>query len=129
VVVITADLTDAARQRIRRFAPRSDWADLHPTRVRVAISADDDPETGFGAYLPVRIEYWSDPGPGEESPSPPRMISLVELYAIARMRPLPVESYRFDQRNADVHFVNETDRYIDRYGIQLTDKQRLQLRR
>ncbi len=134
VWVITGRLREDKRKKILSDSQRSDWPQLHPTRVRVAVKAKADPETGFGQLLPVRIEFWSDPVVANSDPESPsnregRLITLIELYSIRPISPPPAERFRFENRDAEVNFVNETDRYIEMYGVQLTQRQRRQLRR
>ena len=53
-----------------------------------------------------------------------RLVSLMELYSMRSITAPPVERFRFDQQEAPVNFVNETDRYMKRFGISITDSQR-----
>lgn len=142
VWVITGDLLPERRQQILNDNGLGKWPELHPTRVRLAIAAKPNPETNFGQWLPVRIEFWSDPpeatSPDENDddqtvgpvkPSRGRLITLVELYSIRPIAPPPIEKFRFDNQNAEVNFVNETDRYLKQYGIEVTQRDLQQLRR
>lgn len=133
--VITGDLRRQVRDQIMAESKRQDWPELHPTRVRVAVRAKPEADTGFGQGLPVRMEFWSDPlatpatgGPSDQN-SKRRMITLIELYSLRPISPPPHERFRFDNQDAEVNFINETDRYIQMYGIRLTDRERRQLRR
>jgi hypothetical protein len=61
VWILRGQLSEAARTRIRLASPgRDEWAPLCPVEVRVAIAATPDP-TGFGAGLPIRVEFWTEP--------------------------------------------------------------------
>lgn len=144
VWVITGDLLPERRQQIMAENGLGVWPELHPTRVRVAIAAKPDPETNFGQWLPVRIEFWSDPPPvsdepadqdaeeenaGPARPARGRLITLVELYSIRPIDPPAIEKFRFDNQDAEVNFINETDRYLQQYGIEVTQRDLQQLRR
>lgn len=58
-----------------------------------------------------------------------RLITLIELYSLRLIEAPPPEQFRFGNKNAEVDIVNETDRYIQQYGVELTERERLQLRR
>ena len=135
VWVVTGVLRPSRRAAILAESGRKDWPMLLPTRVRVAIRSKPETSTGFGALLPVRIEYWSDPvadGTDQTQPSPNgngRLITLIELYSIRPISPPSAERFRFENQDAEVNFTNETDRYIEMYGVHLTERERRQLRR
>lgn len=128
--VITGELRLDRRDQIMADSKRQAWPSLYPTMVRVAVKRDPDPDTGFGQLLPVHIEFRSDPVASAESTGRNlrRLITLIELYSIRPIAPPPVERFRFENHDAEV-IVNETDRYIQLYGVRLTDHQRRQLRR
>ncbi len=124
VFVITGQLLEQKRKAVLSQAKRSDWPMLYPTQMRVAVNAERNSDTNFGIYLPVRIEFWSDPitDNGDQvtgvRESKRRLITLVELYSIRPItRPSP-ERFRFD--NVNVDFTNETKRYIQLHDAQLT---------
>ena len=135
VWVITGTLRQSRRNAILAESGRKDWPMLFPTRVRIAVNSKPDSETNFGELLPVRMEYWSDPVANESNDQQPtangsgRLITLIELYSIRPISPPPAERFRFENRDAEVNFINETDRYIERHGIHLTERERRQLRR
>jgi hypothetical protein len=134
VWVISGTLKESVRQAILKQSGRQSWPQLHPTRVRIAVATEANPETGFGELLPSRIEFWSDPiaqPPTSEQPARPqgRLITLVELYSIRPVTPPPIEKFRFNNEDSEVNFTNETDRYIQRFGVDLTASQRRALRR
>ncbi|QDT03020.1 hypothetical protein K227x_13990 [Rubripirellula lacrimiformis] len=136
VWVVTGTLRQERRQAILAQSGLQEWPELYPTRVRIAIAATNDPETGFGQWLPIHIEFRSDPTAqtvaSPEGPTPPskgRLITLIELYSLRPIQPPPMEQFRFENQDAEVNFVNETDRYLQLYGVQLTDRERRQLRR
>ncbi|MEM0925654.1 MAG: hypothetical protein AAGJ83_06425, partial [Planctomycetota bacterium] len=132
--VIMGDLNAAKRDEIGRLLGGRPWPEHLPTRVHVAIATDDDPDTGFGRGLPVRIEHWSRPlapnangtevGPSESR----RMVSLLEFYSIKPIVPPPVERFRFENQDAEIEFTNETQRYESRFGIRVSARQRPTLR-
>ena len=141
VLVVTGNLRDSVRRQVASTTAGS-WPEMYPTTVKVAIAAVADAETGFGEGLPVRFEYWSDStgefqgdsggasGSSDASRSDdlssrhPRLISLIELFAIHPMTAPPLERFRFENQDAEVNFVNETDQYLRRYGVRITDSQR-----
>ncbi len=133
VLVISGMLKDESRQRVIQESKLNRWPALYPSHVKVAIAAEDDPETGFGKGLPIRFEFWSLPQDGQSvdadaSAGQGRLVTLIELYAIHRIKPPPIDRFRLDTKDA-VNFVNETDRYLRQYGIHLTDRQRRQMLR
>lgn len=58
-----------------------------------------------------------------------RMISLIELYSIRPISSPPIGRFRFENQDMEVNFTNSTDRYLSRYGIQITERQSRMLRR
>ena len=58
-----------------------------------------------------------------------RLITLIELYAIQPINPPSAERFRFENQDDEVNFTNETDRYIEQFGVQLTERELRQLRR
>ena len=124
VFVISGELRDEKRNAVLSKAKRADWPMLYPTQMRVAVNAEHNPETNFGLYLPVRIEFWSDPitDSGDQASgvqeSKRRLITLVELYSIRPITKPSTERFRFD--NVNVDFTNETDRYLEILDTQLT---------
>lgn len=58
-----------------------------------------------------------------------RLVSLIELYSIRRIQSPPIGRFRFDNQDMEVNFTNETDRYLNRYGIRITERQSRMLRR
>lgn len=133
LLVISGTLRTAARERIKSEAGAKEWPELFPTHVKIAIAPTPDPETGFGEGLPVRMEFWSDPIDNPTSTDlvrrEGRLVSLIELYSIRPITAPPVERFRFENQDARVNFVNETERYLRRYNIRLTETQRKQARR
>ncbi|MEM1228316.1 MAG: hypothetical protein AAGJ40_21710 [Planctomycetota bacterium] len=124
--------------------------ELMPVQVILAIARENDPETGFGKGLPIRIEFRAAPavvasnqggasnhGDSVEADSVSsqsnmklgQLISLMEMYAVRPILPPPIARFRFDHQDAEVNFVNETDRYLDRYQIRLTERETRVLRR
>ncbi len=139
LVVLIGTLKQAQRDRIAAIATNDRWPQRYPTRVHVAIAKTDDPETGFGMGLPVRIEHLSDPvevaapaDTADEQAAPPRrrrkLISSLEFYSIRPVTPPPVERFRFENQDAEVDFVNETSRYEDRFNIRVSAQQRARYR-
>ncbi len=128
VWVITGTLRKEVRARTLAQSGRDSWSPLCPTKVRVAISSTANAETGFGDFLPLRIESWSDPikpDSGSDTSARPegRLIALIEIHSIRPIKTPPVERFRFNNDDAEVNFTNDTDRYIQRHGVQLTAKQ------
>ncbi|MFG0264990.1 MAG: hypothetical protein ACF8AM_07530 [Rhodopirellula sp. JB055] len=172
VWIVKGTLRDDLRaQRLEEFGTKT-WPELCPTQVVVLIARNNDPETGFGKGLPLRIEYWGDPAhqpidegrDGEtdapdgcegvleeqqtvmnkdgvvDDSTPARrtssqrmlncpLISLIELYSLRPISPPPIGRFRFENQDLDVEFTNETDRYLSRYGIAITERQSRLLRR
>ncbi len=130
---ISGTLSERTRKRILLDTGVSELPELFPTRILVAIATEPLPNTDFGEGLPVRIEYWSDPvfQAGDEGQTQPegRLISLLELYSARPIDAPPVERFRFETQDNSITIVNETDRYLRRYGVRLTDSQRILLRR
>ena len=135
VWVLTGRLKADRRAEILAESGRSQWPMLYPTRVHIAIRSKPDPVSGFGELLPIRFEFWSDPVASTESASQSeneaggRLITLIELYSVQPITPPPAERFRFENQEAEVNFVNETDRYIELFGIHLTERELRQLRR
>ena len=145
VWIISGDLRTNKRELILQHAQRSDWPQLCPTRIRLAIACSPDPQTNFGDRLPVLIEFWSDPMPGDggqssddksgeddrTQPSPGRrhLISWIELYSIQPIAAPPIGRFEFHHEDPNVNFLDETERYLQRHDVQLTARQtRLQQR-
>lgn len=133
VAVITAKLDADGRERLRQRSGATKLSALQPTQTRVVIAGQDDIKTGFGRGLPTRFEFWSDPievndqdQPGEKQR---RMISLLELHSLRQIETPDSTEFRYEHRDSQIEFVNETDRYLQRYGVRLTEAQRAQLRR
>ena len=140
VWVIKGDISSRRRAEIMKRGDGTTWPMLCPTRVHVAVGSKPNESANAGQLLPLRFEFWSDPGSddfraitGTDNPSTAetgsRLITLIELYSIQAIISPPVERFRFENREAEVNFINETDRYIQMHGIQLTERERLQLRR
>jgi hypothetical protein len=140
VWVLTGRLKADRRAQVMTESGRDEWPMLYPTRVRIAVRSQPDPSTGFGELLPVRFEFWSDPVHAEASSDQEaiatntaidegRLITLIELYSIQPINAPPAERFRFENQDAEVNFINETDRYIRSYGVQLTERELRTLRR
>ncbi len=136
VWILSGTLRPEVRQEVMQTSGRSEWPPLYPSSVRVAIAAKPLDSTGFGEGLPVRIEFLADPSqsPVAATEAHPQgvgpLITLIELYSIRPIDPPPpVARFRFENQDAEVNFINETDRYLDLYGVQLTDSDRKRLRR
>lgn len=137
LVVITAKLSEVARKRIQQENHISAVPELFPTTIKIAIRTTDNKEFGFGKGLPVRFEYWSDPvkseDEAEERPAPQfkeqgRLISLIELYSIQEITPPQIGRFRFEANDSSINFTNDTDRYLRKYGIRMTEARRQQMR-
>jgi hypothetical protein len=129
--VVIGDLKTDRRTQVLADAERSEWPFLYPTRVHVAVKAKTDKKTGLGHWVPARIEFWSDPIAGTDAEGEPksrrRLITLIELYSLRQIEPPRSERFRFENQDAEVNFINETDRYVESYGVNLTQGQRQQL--
>jgi len=133
VLVLVGEIRPERRRQIIAEA-NGTWPDMYPALVKVAIAIEPDPQTGFGEGLPIRFEFWSDPielsGPqGANAPTQSRLITLIEMYSLRPMTAPPIQRFRFENQDSEVNFVNETDRYLDRYGVRITDNQRRMLLR
>jgi hypothetical protein len=142
VWILRGVLRKEVRDRIQASSGQTQLASLSPTEVRVAIAATPD-ANGFGAGLPIRIEFWSSPvsdspvslvathvkagltgstPDGNEQVSLPksidapagRLISLLEVYSMRKIEPSPVERFLFVVDDREGTFVNDTRRYLDR---------------
>lgn len=133
VWVVTGKLRRDVRRATQEESGRSQWPALFPTAIRVVIAGADDPETGIGMLLPVRLEYYSDPVSAEgdlpAQTAQGRLITMIELYSLQPIDLPPIERFRFDNQQAEVNFSNDTERYLHRFGVQLTESQRKTLRR
>lgn len=125
--------------RKQAIAPTGNVPNLFPSHLNVMIAAEDDPKTGFGKGLPVRIEHRSAPkitsdedATGETTSSivsQGSLISLIEFYSIHPMNQLPsIKKFRFENQDAAVTFVNETKRYEDRFDIRVSARERAKFR-
>ncbi|EMI17028.1 putative secreted protein [Rhodopirellula maiorica SM1] len=127
VWVVTATLPESVQDKVMQSSGREEWPTLYPVKVCVVISKVGNKESGFGKFLPLRIEHWSrvmdEPsGPEtDEIPQAERLISLVELYSIRQIAPPPIERFRFENRDAEVNFTNETDRYLKQFGVHVAE--------
>ena len=133
VLIVKGKLKDEVRQQIISNTERSNLAELYPSNVRVAITLENDANTQFGKWLPIRFEFRGDPQKAKNVNSNAAstqgpLISLLEIYSIHPIEPPPVDRFRFDSQEV-INFTNETDRYLRNYGIRLTDRQRRQLLR
>ena len=131
VWVVTAVLEEEKKAQILQTSGRSEWSALQPVKMRLALSKEGNREDGFGAFLPLRFEYWSMPKEFVSTTTNDgkpimrnQLISLIELYAIRRIAPPPIERFRFENRDTDVNFVNETPLYMKRFGIEVAETPR-----
>lgn len=134
VLVITGNLRSEVRATVMSESGRTSWPKLYPTEIRVAIATQPDPKTGFGKWLPVRMEFRGDPvqtvtEDGVKISKNGRLITLIEIYSLRQIEPPPAARFRFENQNAEVDIINETDRYMQSYGVRLTEKDRRSLRR
>lgn len=133
VWVLTGMLKPSRRKEILKESGRSEWPQLYPTKVCIAIRSQPEPESGFGRLLPARIEFWSDPVRDVASDAPRqergRLITLIEIYSVYAINRPAIEQFRFENLDAEVNFTNETERYVEQYGVEITDSQRRLLRR
>lgn len=112
----------------------SAWPGLCPREVLVAIAADRN-EQGFGKGLLARIEFWSDrpdevDGEADSVQLAQRnLISLLKIYDARRINPAPQQHFSFETGESDVQFINDTERYVEMFGVKLTAKERVMLLR
>ncbi|MEM6978547.1 MAG: hypothetical protein AAF539_02695 [Planctomycetota bacterium] len=131
VWIVQGVLSDQARSQILKEIGQSALPELLPTRAVLAIARDNDPETNFGSGLMLRLEFRAEPvadaegNVGEWGP----LISLIEMHSPRPIMAPPIGRFRFENQDADVHFVNETDRYLDQFDIQLSHRETRVLRR
>lgn len=135
LLVIIGTLNQTRRDYISHFLHNGHWPELFPTRVNIAIAQQDDPETGFGKGLPVRIEHLSDPiaperTDGHDPTAKPKrqIISLLEFYSIRPVAPPPIQRFRFENQDTEIDFMNETSRYEERFDIRVSAKERAKYR-
>lgn len=121
VWILRGAIRPETRQQILETAGRQDWPPLCPVEARVAIAAEDGPQD-FGQGLPVRFEFWGQKASGE-----PSLISLLEVYDARAIEPAPQQHFRYETGGQDVDFTNDTERYLRRFGVRLTDSQRMML--
>lgn len=150
VWIVRGALRDDVRSHRLQSSSDNKWPELCPTQFVIAIAKANDPETQFGQGLPLRIEFWTDPmrvvkttnrkatqepasSIADVSTAPTetnsRLVSLIELYSIRRIAPPPIQRFRFDNQDMEVNFSNQTDRYLTKYGIHITERQSRLLRR
>ena len=128
LLIISGTLHNQARARITQETKLDEWPELFPSHVKIAIALEDDPDTGFGLGLPVRLEFRGDPLLAESAKADASLqegplVSLLELYSIHSIPEPQVERFLFDSQEV-VNFINETERYLRNYGIRLTESQR-----
>lgn len=136
LLVIIGTLNSVRRKAITDTLGGSPLPILYPTRVNIAIARADDPESGFGKGLPMRIEHLSDPVALSKDPKKElesqiktrQMISLLEFYSIRPVAPPPIQRFRFENEDTEIDFVNETSRYEDRFNIRVSAKERAKYR-
>ncbi len=136
VWVVTGTLRKSKREAVLAESNRTEWPELYPTQVRIAIAAKNDPTSNFGQWLPVHVEFRSDPVTASDPNDPTktvttngRLITLIELYSLRPIQPPPIEKFRYENQDAEVIFINETDRYLQMHGVQLTEREHRQLMR
>lgn len=139
-LVVEGSLKAAIREQIQLKSGRTDWPSLCPARVQVLVTTQPNPETQFGEGLPRRVYFFSDPIPQDEEQQPDDaaklasptantvagnasstevgpLISLIELYSVQPIAPPAKERFTFDSRDDDNNYINETERYLARYGL------------
>ncbi|MCC9655809.1 hypothetical protein LOC70_08365 [Rhodopirellula sp. JC737] len=111
------------------------WGD--PVHTPKSDDAEQEPESAVANAhdsLTTENSRLVDEAPSRQRPSSQRMlncplISLIELYSLRPISPPPIGRFRFENQDLDVDFTNETDRYLSRYGIAITERQSRMLRR
>jgi hypothetical protein len=92
-----------------------------------AVSVDVADEIQSSTASPKAAQ--PSPGTAAGQAASSRLVSLIELYAIRPIASPPVGRFRFENQDMEVNFTNETDRYLSRYGIRITERQSRLLRR
>ena len=133
LLVVIGTLKQTKRDEIASTLNGRPFPVLFPTRVNIAIAESDDPESGFGKGLPIRIEHLSDPiatsnGPTDSPTTRRQMISLLEFYSIRPVALPPIQRFRFENQDTEIDFVNETSRYEQRFDIRVSAKERQRYR-
>lgn len=118
VWMLKGDIRPETEAAILKAAEREDWPPLCPRSVAIAIAAENN-ESGFGQGLPIRFEFWSDTE-GKDR----RLISYLRIYDLRAIPPAPETHFRFETGGGDVNYVNDTQRYLDHFGIQVTERQK-----
>lgn len=147
VWIVRGSLKADVRLHMLADFPDNEWPELCPNEMVVAIAKSAQTDSQFGQGIPVRFEFWvkgkavapiastNQSGDSDSSaepiPPPPssRMVSLIELYSIRPISSPPIGRFRFENQDMEVNFTNETDRYLSRYGIRITERQSRLLRR
>lgn len=134
VWVLRGTLRNQVASSIEQASNGGAWPRLYPREVLVAIAADDN-EQGFGKGLPARIEFWSD-RPDEvdgetnsDQIAKRKLISLLKIYDARPINPAPQQHFSFETGESDVQFINDTERYVQMFGVKLTAKERVMLLR
>ncbi|QEG39001.1 hypothetical protein [Roseimaritima ulvae] len=133
VWMLKGSLRPAVKTDILRRAEREEWPPLCPNAIAIAIAADNN-DNGFGKGLPVRFEYWLETeAEAEQAQQAPtemrRLISYLKIYDLQKIQPAPETHFRLETGESDVNYTNDTQRYLDHFGIQVTEKQQRLLTR
>ena len=128
VLVITGTLKDTVRQNVLAAA---DQDGLRCTRRRSRLPLLPHPipipdlarACRFGSNF-GRIRLMMSPEKRRKPIATRMLVTLIEMFALHPMAAPPVQRFRFENQDSDVNFVNETDRYLQRYGVRITDSQR-----
>lgn len=140
---------------VKRRANQSSLPKDYPAEISVAIATQDESSDHLGRWLPVRWEYrgpanpnskesvsLSTPGgsgepanqteaPGQQAVNvrPGPLLSLIEMYSIRPIESPPADRFRFVGDPSSLETVNETERYVDFFGVKLTAQDRRTLLR
>ncbi|TWT59271.1 hypothetical protein [Allorhodopirellula solitaria] len=101
-----------------------------PTSPTAAdTAAKDTAAAAESATTPPSAVDQSAPATPTVRSDPTQLISLIELYSIRPISTPPIGRFRFENQDMEVNFTNDTDRYLSRYGIHITERQSRMLRR
>ncbi|MEM6691581.1 MAG: hypothetical protein AAF664_19285 [Planctomycetota bacterium] len=148
---LNADVAEAVRGKSGTNSIPPDY----PAEISVAIATQDESTDHLGRWLPVRWEYRgpeieqerdaddpaslgssSEPGDGVPHPGhravkvrPGPLLSLMEMYSIRPIESPPADRFRFVGDPSSLETANETERYVEFFGVKLTAQDRRTLLR
>ncbi len=108
---------DAAQSGSTETTKKNSLPNSSPKAVAIAIAAANAPN-GFGKGLPVRFEFWSNEDTNER-----RLISYLKIYDAQKIQAAPEANFRFETSEADINYTNDTQRYLQFFGAQISQGQ------